>query len=79
MSLIATALLPFVMNIAQGTMTASKVFICTDPQTNALTVNETGVRRAKLLDATGLWQITYGGGRKAVIQTNPAHDCRIVK
>ena len=80
MSLIATALLPFVLQFADGALRgADKAFICTNPQTNALTVNETGVRRVKQLDASGVWQITYAHGRKAIVQIDPSHNCRIVK
>lgn len=76
--MIATALLPFVFTLADGALRAAKVFVCADPQTGALSVNEPEVRRAKQLDAS-LWQLTYSGGRKAVIEVNPAHRCQVVK
>lgn len=79
MSLLAISLVPLLTPMLDSIPGRVKTFVCTDPQTHAISINQQDVKRAKLLDDTGLYQLTPKYGPKRIVKTDPSHDCRLIK
>lgn len=77
--MLATAVLPFVLQFADVAMRGGKAFVCTDPATGTTTMALSDVRKAKATEAPGVWLVTFSGNRREAVQVNPAHTCKVVK